>query len=156
MCPRKELTVLDDDCLNKPRQNVHNKYKLTEPLFNETSAQLISPNSKDIRSIVYVYKSLGNPIKRLRGESVVLYIGYATGSLYERYNISKELRDYRDVLQYIIDDCGGFTVEIFEANEPQKLESLLLWRYKKIHHELPPLNLSSYKARYIRQYKADE
>jgi hypothetical protein len=48
---------------------------------------------------------------------------------------------------------GGFTVEIFPVdnqNDLEKIESLLLKQYCDDHLELPPINLSSYKLKHIK------
>jgi len=132
-----------------------NKSKITLPVvlnavikdkFKDQFKALLE-SSKDFCRIVYVFNS-ERPIPRLKGESTVIYIGKANGSLYQRYSslIRIETDTYWDRYKYIMEHYGIMSVDIYKTDDPKITENNFLHDYHIEYMEAPPLNNQSYKV----------
>ena len=112
----------------------------------KTQLEALLIDSKQQRGIVYIWKTQSD-IQRLKGKSPIIYIGKASGSLYNRYiyNITHEANEYWNRYHHIISTYGNIYIEIFESKDPQKTENNFLFQYHQQFMELPPINLQSYK-----------
>jgi hypothetical protein len=97
-------------------------------------------------SLVYVLKTK-TPIPRTNGESPVLYIGKAKGSLFNRYGgagIARESREYWYRYSLIIQKYGHLEIETHLTPKPDITENNFLFNYHLEHWELPAINLRSW------------
>jgi hypothetical protein len=97
---------------------------------------------------VYII-GMAQPLKRLMGESDVLYIGQTKdeGGLYKRVNIDllgegkhTAKADLKRVRQELKLELKIFWKVTKDPEDPEELETELLRIYRKDHIELPPLN----------------
>ncbi|HEX20145.1 MAG TPA: hypothetical protein ENG78_04930 [Acidiferrobacteraceae bacterium] len=118
----------------------------TKDEFNAQYREMLE-SSQDIEKIVYVFRS-ELPIPRLKGESPVIYIGKANGSLFKRYRslISKETETFWDRYDYIMNNYGKILIDIYKTNNPAITENKFLYDYHKKYLEAPPLNTQSYRT----------
>lgn len=144
-----EINDFDNlDLIKTLNSDAHQTSWVNNDLENEYRALCNTPNGKNLRGITYIFKSK-NKINRMRGESNIIYIGQTSRTLWERYSIKDEINRYSRLYSYILEELGGFTVDIIKTTDPVRLESLLLWQYEQIYLELPPMNLERYKESLI-------
>jgi hypothetical protein len=110
--------------------------------FNEL---LLSEDATEKKGIAYVWK-MEIPIKRVIGESPIIYIGQTANTLSGRYNNSKsiniEKKYFERYYRYMMELYGHITIDVIETSNPKKSEWEMLMKYNESHKEYPPLNRS--------------
>jgi alpha-D-ribose 1-methylphosphonate 5-phosphate C-P lyase len=111
----------------------------------KTQLKSLLMDAKKPEGIVYVWNTR-KKIPRLKGESSIIYIGKANGSLYSRYinNVSIEAKEYWTRYNHIINEYGAISIDIYETENPEKTENNFIYQYHQQFMELPPINLKSY------------
>lgn len=106
------------------------------------------------KGIVYVWRS-EREIRRLKGESDIIYIGQTMHSIRDRYyqyaGMHATTKANSLKFKYIIENYGAISISIAPFSKygesPQKAEGQLLWWYFQNHCEYPPLNYTQTKVR---------
>lgn len=106
------------------------------------------------KEVVYLWRS-ERKIKRLKGESDILYIGQTKQSFRDRYYqyAGMHATTKANLLKFhhIIDAYGAITLSVAPfskyGDSLQKSEGQLLWWYFQNHCEYPPINYTQTKIR---------
>jgi len=110
--------------------------------FNEFLDSELSRNEK---GIIYIWKT-DKPIKRVKGQSPIIYIGKTVNTFRNRYKNSKsiniEKKYFEKYYKYLIEVYGAISIEIIKCNNPGRQEWEYLMAYNCDHKEYPPLNRS--------------
>lgn len=102
-----------------------------------------SDEARGASNVIYIWTT-EKPIKRVRGESQVLYIGKTTQSLYRRhygyYSVEANNWNWKRY-KHILKRYGNihFYYKTFDK-DLLKLEKDLIWSYFTHHLEYPPIN----------------
>ncbi len=139
-------------------QNLFEKFKLN-PI--KLGGELIATSAEDfekqyrlffskneakiVQSVIYV-SYIDKPIKRLKGESNILYIGQTIQGLAKRnlYYAKKESEGGNwQRYEFIFSQCLAIKILFAEVNDPKSLEKEFLKAYFTEHLEIPPMNRMS-------------
>jgi hypothetical protein len=100
---------------------------------------------KSIKGIVYFWR-VDKKIKRIKGESNILYIGKTTQTLRQRYlnrkSLEIELKCFDRFYKYVMKEYGSITIEIKSCVDTKHEELVEINKYSESHLEYPPLNRS--------------
>ncbi|ORJ62517.1 hypothetical protein B5V00_04330 [Geothermobacter hydrogeniphilus] len=106
------------------------------------------------KNIVYIWRA-EKRIKRLKGESDIIYIGQTKQSFRDRHykyaNIHANSKANKLKFQYIITNFKSISITVANfikyGETLQKAEGQLLWWYFQNHCEFPPKNYTQTKIR---------
>ena len=140
-------------------EKIEGKIEKVEEL--EFSKVFGSESASKNKNIVYLWRCENN-IKRLKGESDIIYIGQTKQSFKNRYltYAKKEATTKANKLKYeaIIEQYGAISIYVCDfsifGDNLLKSEGQLLWWYFENHCEYPPINYTQTKIRNsIREYE---
>ncbi|MHB8058416.1 MAG: hypothetical protein ACYDHC_11050 [Desulfuromonadaceae bacterium] len=106
------------------------------------------------KEVVYVWRS-EEKIRRLKGESDIIYIGQTKHSFRERYyqyaGMHATTKANSLKFKHIIENYGAISISVAPFSKYgeslQKAEGQLLWWYFQNHCEYPPINYTQTKVR---------
>lgn len=106
------------------------------------------------KEVVYVWRSQ-EKIRRLKGESDIIYIGQTKNSFRERYyqyaGMHTTTKANSLKFKHIIENYGEISISVAPFSKYgeslQKAEGQLLWWYFQNHCEYPPINYTQTKVR---------
>jgi hypothetical protein len=118
-----------------------------DEFINQFNKLLDNKEANEIKGIVYLWLA-EKPVKRLKGECRILYIGKTNKTFAERYRgkIQEEIQyDNWPRIDHIIkeyDSISFLVIPCTELNEtnPERAEGELLKQYFQTFFERPPLN----------------
>jgi len=99
-------------------------------------------------SIVYTFNS-SKAFPRLRGASRIIYIGKTIRTMPQRYTTTvkgAETKNYWKRYEYIINNYGPITIDLYPSDDPGQAENDFLFDYFEKHLEAPPLNTANFKT----------
>jgi hypothetical protein len=113
-----------------------------EELYKAFQSIIQNAEVQQMKGIVYVW-SFESPIKRLRGESDIVYIGMTTGTFSQRYSagLNHETDEWNS-FRYLrlFEDYGSIQISCIRVSNPKVVERKMLEDYLRDHFEYPPLN----------------
>ncbi|WP_122209010.1 hypothetical protein [Pseudomonas viridiflava] len=113
-----------------------------------------SGSAKKTKNIVYLFRSEKN-VRRLKGESNILYIGQTKHSFGNRYypfaSLHATSKANRMKFEHIIDEYGAISISFHDfspfGETLIQAEGQLLWWYFQNHCEYPPINYTKTSVR---------
>jgi hypothetical protein len=121
------------------------KAKSLEDYLDQFNVFLDSEEAKNTKGIVYIWKT-DEPIKRVKGQNPIIYIGQTINTFRDRYknsnSINIEKKYFERYYKHMMEMYGPISIEIKPSDNPKRSEWEELMKYNFDHKEYPPLNRS--------------